>query len=169
MIIHRRWPGRNFDASEFATLDWADLRGCILLDGGTAGRKVSPAAQDITMRALAQAVAGAFAPPLSIRSATAGEGLALWGFLGRGPALVPRFSGAPTREGYGWAPLPSDIAASLPPADAKDPITRSMPDRHCRPSHRPGDAMPQARDRRARAHAVSPQTPDSTDGKHGTS
>lgn len=93
--------------------DWADLMARMLLDGTTAGRKVFPAAQDITMRAVAEAVAGAFDPPLPVRSVTAEEGLALWGFLGPGFALNQRFPGAPAREAHGWAPLPRDIAAEF--------------------------------------------------------
>ena len=93
--------------------DWADLIARVLLDGKTSGQAVFPAAQEITIRAVADAVAAAFTPALPVRTVDPEESLALWSFFGPALAMNQRFDGSVARAAYGWSPPVRDIAAEL--------------------------------------------------------
>jgi len=93
--------------------DWADLMARVMLDGATAGRKVLPAAQEISMAEAAAALASGATPPLQTRSVSPEDGFALWDFFAPGFSLNQRFDGTFAREAYGWAPPSRDIGAEL--------------------------------------------------------
>ena len=84
--------------------DWADLIARVLLDGKQAGGAVFPAAQSLTMREVAKAVADAFDPPLPVRSVSAADASELWGFFAPALAMNQHFDGTSARDAYGWTP-----------------------------------------------------------------
>lgn len=93
--------------------DWAELMARVLLDGDTAGGKIFPAAQLITMAEAAAAVASGFQPPLPVQSVSLEEGFALWDFFAPGFGLNQRFDGTFARDAYGWTPRLRDITAEF--------------------------------------------------------
>jgi hypothetical protein len=74
---------------------------------------VFAAAQEITMRDAATAVSTAFSPPLAVRSVSAEEANALFGFFGPALGTSQRFDASLARSTYGWSPPARDLGAEL--------------------------------------------------------
>lgn len=93
--------------------DWADLIVRILTVNDRPGGAVFPAAQALTMRDVATAVANAYDPPLPTRSVSAADAAGLWGFFAAALAMNQNFDRKPARRDYGWSPQPRDFAAEM--------------------------------------------------------
>lgn len=93
--------------------DWGDLIARMALAEGSATGAMFAAAQTITIREAAEAVAAGFAPSVPVTRLDADAAQAAWGFFGAALSMNQRFDAGPAQERLGWAPPLRDIAAEL--------------------------------------------------------